>query len=124
LIDDSKLSTLRKLAAAMGIPMAEFFPAEKKSRSKKQIQGDVPMAKVKVNSAKLRNAANKVVSALEALEQAKYELALLIYEDGNHDTEAFYAALREASAKYGAKISTSKMYATLTLQEISMRKNR
>jgi len=33
-IDDPKLSTLRKFAAAMGVPMSDFFPAEKKSRSK------------------------------------------------------------------------------------------
>ena len=33
-IDDPKLSTLRKFAGAVGVPMSEFFPAEKKSRSK------------------------------------------------------------------------------------------
>jgi transcriptional regulator with XRE-family HTH domain len=33
-IADPKLSTLRKFAAALGVPMSEFFPAEtKKSRS-------------------------------------------------------------------------------------------
>jgi transcriptional regulator with XRE-family HTH domain len=33
-IDDPKLSTLRKFAAAMGVPMSDFFLAEKKGRSK------------------------------------------------------------------------------------------
>jgi transcriptional regulator with XRE-family HTH domain len=33
-IDDPKLSTLRKFAAAMMVEMSVFFPAEKKSRSK------------------------------------------------------------------------------------------
>lgn len=33
-IDDPKLSTLRNFAAALGVPMSEFFPAEKRSRSK------------------------------------------------------------------------------------------
>ena len=33
-IDDPKLSTLRKFAAALGISMSEFFPENKKSRSK------------------------------------------------------------------------------------------
>ena len=33
-IDDPKLSTLRKFAAAMGVAMSDFFTAEKKSRSK------------------------------------------------------------------------------------------
>lgn len=33
-IDDPKLSTLRKFAAAMGVPMSDFFLTEKKGRSK------------------------------------------------------------------------------------------
>lgn len=33
-IDDPKLSTLRKLADALGVEMAVFFPEKKKSRSK------------------------------------------------------------------------------------------
>jgi hypothetical protein len=33
-IDDPKLSTLRKFATAMGVPMSEFFPEIKKGRSK------------------------------------------------------------------------------------------
>jgi transcriptional regulator with XRE-family HTH domain len=33
-IDDPKLSTLRKFAAALGASMSDFFPVEKKSRSK------------------------------------------------------------------------------------------
>jgi transcriptional regulator with XRE-family HTH domain len=33
-IDDPKLSTLRKFAAAMGVPMSDFFPVEKRNRSK------------------------------------------------------------------------------------------
>ncbi len=33
-IDDPKLSTLRKFAAAVGVSMADFFPAGKKERSK------------------------------------------------------------------------------------------
>jgi transcriptional regulator with XRE-family HTH domain len=31
-IDDPKLSTLRKFAAAIGVPMSDFFSAEKKKR--------------------------------------------------------------------------------------------
>jgi transcriptional regulator with XRE-family HTH domain len=33
-IDDPKLSTLRKFAAALGVDMSAFFAAEKKGRSK------------------------------------------------------------------------------------------
>jgi len=33
-IDDPKVSTLRKFAAALGVPMSEFFPAEKKVKGK------------------------------------------------------------------------------------------
>ena len=33
-IDDPKLSTLRKFAAALGVEMSVFFPENKKSRSK------------------------------------------------------------------------------------------
>jgi transcriptional regulator with XRE-family HTH domain len=33
-IDDPKLSTLRKFAAALGVPMSEFFEEKKKGRSK------------------------------------------------------------------------------------------
>ena len=33
-IDDPKLSTLRKFAAAMGVEMSVFFPENKKNRSK------------------------------------------------------------------------------------------
>jgi transcriptional regulator with XRE-family HTH domain len=33
-IDDPRLSTLRNFAAALGVSMSEFFPAEKKSRPK------------------------------------------------------------------------------------------
>ncbi len=33
-IDDPKLSTLRKFAAAIDVQMSEFFPANKKGRAK------------------------------------------------------------------------------------------
>ena len=33
-IDDPRLSTLRNFAAAIGVPMSEFFPENKKNRSK------------------------------------------------------------------------------------------
>lgn len=33
-VDDPRISTLRKFADAVGIPLAEFFPAAKKCRSK------------------------------------------------------------------------------------------
>ena len=33
-IDDPKLSTLRKFAAAMGVPMSDFFPAEKQKKTR------------------------------------------------------------------------------------------
>ena len=33
-IDDPKLSTLRNFAAALGVPMSEFFPEKKTGRSK------------------------------------------------------------------------------------------
>jgi transcriptional regulator with XRE-family HTH domain len=34
-INDPKLSTLRKFAAALGVPMSEFFTENKKSQSKR-----------------------------------------------------------------------------------------
>jgi transcriptional regulator with XRE-family HTH domain len=33
-VDDPRVSTLRKFADAVGIPLGEFFPGNKKSRSK------------------------------------------------------------------------------------------
>jgi transcriptional regulator with XRE-family HTH domain len=33
-VSDPKISTLRKFAAALGVPMSAFFPDEKKSPSK------------------------------------------------------------------------------------------
>ena len=33
-IDDPKLSTLRKFAAALGVPISDFFPAESKKGKK------------------------------------------------------------------------------------------
>jgi transcriptional regulator with XRE-family HTH domain len=33
-VDDPRISTLRKFADAVGVPLADFFPANKKSRSK------------------------------------------------------------------------------------------
>lgn len=34
-IDDPKLSTLRKFAAAIGVPISEFFPAESAPKKRK-----------------------------------------------------------------------------------------